>query len=128
MRRSWTVIAVLAAICCAVLGVSAAYAKDAPAEAEPAAAATPLDESCATGNVCYWSSTGYSGSKSYVTCDTGTFNTSFSGEGAKNRCPNKSATLRRNGTFEECVPANENWENAEYFNEIQIGKEGSGCP
>ncbi len=126
MRRSWIALAMLALTCCAGVGASVALAQEA-APAYEQRIITPLDESCATGNVCYWSQPEYQGSKSFVSCTGGIHTTSFEAESAKNRCANKASRFLRNGTFIRCVNANENEKFNAGITEKQILKEGENC-
>ncbi len=130
MRKHWIVIALVASLCFAALGASAASAQDAASstsESSVTSGVTPLDEACATGNVCYWSGTGYSGSKSYVSCTGGDHSLSFEAYSMKNRCPNKASFLRQNGYRNNCINANNQTTSTEVFDEIDIGDEGSTC-
>lgn len=91
---------------------------------------TLADESCATGNVCAWSSTGFQGTKTPVTC-TGGFHSVSTSWSAKNRCPNKAAELYyfEGEVIRLKVCMNPGGDRPEpgRFNRINILAEGSRC-
>jgi hypothetical protein len=126
MRRSWIVMAIMACVCFGAYGASAASAKDASAGAAPTV--TPLsDETCSSGNVCYWIERNYQEFKSNAPCTGGIHPLGVTGRSAKNKCANKASFLRRNGERVGCLNALESDPSTLEFNEIFIGVEGSTC-
>lgn len=152
MREKWFVVAVLAFACCLVVGVGGAAAEDVPPvapeappaseegppaapEAPPASeevspeseegAATLLGE-CPNGYVCAYANIFYGGGQGNSLCTGGAHPLGGWKESALNRCANKAAWFRVNGTAQTCRNAGGQLE-VGGFNEIWIGAEGSHC-
>lgn len=90
---------------------------------------------CASGKVCYWPATGFSGIRQEADCNTlgggGYFYILGQGlyyNSAKNRCANRKAYLGNALAQTACLDPGENRPNISDSDRSRIGIAGSNCP
>lgn len=145
MKLKFLALASLTLLCCSVAAIASA-AEEAPpvgevvapegeaslpeTEAPPAGeeeASALLDESCSGGNVCSWTFVHFWEVKNNSLCTGGPHPLAGLKYSAKNRCANKKAFLKLQGTTHQvCMNPNGDRTTTE-FDEVYIGAEGSRC-
>jgi hypothetical protein len=114
----------LGVICCFALALSVfGGASSAGAEGE-----FSILEACEANKICIYSSTTYNNWTGKIECSFSGATPPLAAQSATNRCGNKTAWLRVNGTAIACMNPGGNRPHPGLFNEVYVAKEyGAFC-